>query len=65
VAGIAGAVMSGADGRWMLALPFGAGLQPMNVTVTATLGPTTRTQADVAIVPGGTATVPDHVFPNP
>jgi hypothetical protein len=65
VSGIAGAVASGADGSWSLALPFGTGLQPINVTVTATLGPTTRTQAGVGVVPGRSATVPDHVFPNP
>jgi hypothetical protein len=65
VAGVAGAVSSGADGSWSLALPFGTGLQPMNVTVAAVLGAVTRTQAGVAVVPGATATVPDSVFPNP
>jgi hypothetical protein len=65
VAGVAGTVSSGTDGSWSLALPFGMGAVPITVTVTAVHGPTTRTQAGVAVVPGGTVTVPDHVFPNP
>jgi hypothetical protein len=65
VSGIPGAVASGADGSWSLALPFGTGLQPINVTVTATLGPTTVTQAGVGVVPGTSVLVPDHTFPNP
>jgi hypothetical protein len=65
VGGVPGTVASGPDGSWSLALPFGTGLQPMNVTVTAVLGATTRTQAGVGVVPGRAVTVPDHVFPNP
>jgi hypothetical protein len=65
VAGVAGTVTSGPDGSWSLALPFGTGLQPTNVTITAVLGPTSRTQAGVGVVPGRSVTVPDHVFPNP
>lgn len=64
VAGVPGAVSSGPDGSWSIALPFGMGLQPTNVTVTAVLGATSRTQA-VGLVPGTSVPVPDHVFPNP
>jgi hypothetical protein len=65
VAGVTGSVTSTGDGTWSLALPFGTGLQPINVTVAAIFGPTTVTQAGIGVVPGGTVTVPDHVFPNP
>jgi hypothetical protein len=65
VSGVAGTVTSGADGSWSFALPFGTGLQPTNVTVTAVFGPATRTRAGVGVVPGRSVTVPDHVFPNP
>jgi hypothetical protein len=65
VAGVSGTVTSGSDGSWSLALPFGTGLVPLNVTVTAALGALSQTQAGVGVIPGATVTVPDHVFPNP
>ncbi len=65
VAGVPGAVSSGPDGSWSIALPFGIGLQPTNVTVTAVLGATTRTQTGIGVVPGTSVAVPDYVFPNP
>jgi hypothetical protein len=65
VAGVPGTVSSTPDGSWSVALPFGVGLQPMTVTVTAVLGATSRMQTGIGVVPGQSATVPDFVFPTP